>query len=279
MEGLSENTAGARAEQPWQLQMFRRALKKQQKLHALLDVLGPLDGKECLLLTCGDNNGALNWHFRQHGGNWSWADMEQNSVEQIAALTGDEVARVEKDDIILPFKDRQFDVTMTIDVHEHIQELSVLNRELARVTRPGGRVVVTTPGGDPHKLANRLKAFLGMHAQDYGHVVDGYRAEALEQQLRAADLTPVKRSSYSRFFTEMVELMINFAYVKLLSKGSEVEVEKGQIAPQNQEQLQSAGKSYRIYSAFYPLFSLISQLDRLLASDQGYAVIVVARQE
>ena len=51
----------------WQLDMFRRSIKKQLKLAALLDFLSEMDGKKCLLVTCGDNNGALNWYFREHG--------------------------------------------------------------------------------------------------------------------------------------------------------------------------------------------------------------------
>ena len=49
---------------PWQIEMFQRSIKKQQKLKALLELLGETTGKKCLLVTCGDNNGALNWHFR-----------------------------------------------------------------------------------------------------------------------------------------------------------------------------------------------------------------------
>lgn len=281
METVTERKMAADGgmEEPWQLRMFRRTLKKQQKLQALLEMLGPVDGKRCLLLTCGDNNGALNWHFRAHGGNWSWADMEMNSVLQIAALTGDQVAHVEKEGGSIPFPGEHFDIVVTIDVHEHLHDTETVNRELARVIKPSGRVIVTTPGGDPRKLANRLKDWLGMRAQDYGHVVDGYSASELAQQLRLIGLEPNGRSSYSRFFTEMVELMINLVYVKLLSKGSEAEVEEGQIAPQNEEQLASVGKSYKIYSLAYPVFWLISQLDRLLAFGEGYAVIVAAQKD
>lgn len=279
---------GEEGAEPWQLRMFRRTLKKQQKLRALLEMLGPVNGKRCLLLTCGDNNGALNWHFREHGGSWSWADMEMTSVFQIAALTGDEAAHVEKDGSRIPFPDAHFDVVMTIDVHEHLEDTRAVNAELVRVTKAGGRVIVTTPGGDPRKLANRLKNLLGMRAKDYGHVVDGYSADELAQQLQGAGLQPGARSSYSRFFTEMVELMINLVYVKILSKGSEVEVQKdaaslaedsGPIAPQTEEQLASVNKSYKLWSLAYPVFWLISQLDRLLAFGEGYAVIVAAQKE
>ncbi len=275
----SESSLMTKAVQPWQLRMFRRTLKKQQKLARLLKTVGPLDGQRCLLLTCGDNNGALNWHFREHGGQWTWADMEENSAAQIAALTGDPVLGVDKDAPVLPVPEQYFDVVMTIDVHEHLQETERLNQELARVTRTGGKVIVTTPGGEPQKWANRIKRLLGMQAADYGHVVDGYSASALQSQLQAAGLTLSAHSSYSRFFTEMLELAINVVYVKLLSKKSKARVEQGQIAPQNQEQLHSVEKSYRVYSLVYPTFWLISQLDRLLFFTEGYAVIVTAMKE
>jgi SAM-dependent methyltransferase len=268
------------AKEPWQLRLFRKSLKKQQKLAALLKLIGPLTpAQQCLLVTCGDNNGALNWHFKQHGGRWTWADAEPESSDQIADLTGDEVLAVEKGNPHIPVADDTFDLVVTIDVHEHLESTALLNRELARVVKPGGRVVVTTPGGDPRKLANRIKGWVGMDKSDYGHVVDGYDVPALQSQLRLAELTPVAKSSYSRFFTEMLELGINLAYVKFLSRRSKAKVEQGQIAPQNQDQVKSVEKTIKLYSLIYPGIWLVSQLDRLLPFMEGHAVIVAATKE
>ena len=93
------------------------------------------------------------------------------------------------------------------------------------------------------------------------------------------DLKPSQEASYSRFFTEMLELGINFAYVKFLSKRSDAKVEKGQIAPQNINQVKSVEKTYRMYSLLYPIFLIISKLDFLDRSKRGYAVIVAARKD
>ena len=84
--------------------------------------------------------------------------------------------------------------------------------------------------------------------------------------------------SYSRFFTEMLELLINFVFVKILSKRSQAEVEQGQIAPQSEEQLQSVKKTYRLYSLVYPIFWLLSRLDILLFFSDGYAPVVAAER-
>ena len=264
--------------EPWQLRMFRRTLKKQQKLRTLVELLGDLDGRACLLVTCGDNNGALNWHLREAGGNWSWVDAEPESVEEIRTLTGDPVSPLDKRDPILPFPDGVFQVVVAIDVHEHLAEPAQLNRELSRVSGPGGQIIVTTPNGDGRKLAVRLKQALGMTPEVYGHRVIGYGVPELETQLQAVGLRPYASRSYSYFFTEVLELALNFVYVKVLSKGGRAGVRQGQVAPQNRDQLAAVGKGYRMYSLIYPILRSIAKLDFLDRSGVGYAVAVAARK-
>jgi hypothetical protein len=76
-----------------------------------------------------------------------------------------------------------------------------------------------------------------------------------------------------------MELLINFAYVKVLSKRSKAKVEKGQIAPQNIDQVKSVEKTLKLYSVLYPFFLLVSKLDFLDLSKRGYAVVVAARKD
>jgi SAM-dependent methyltransferase len=275
---VTEETKSRPAES-WQLQMFRRSLKKPQKLRALLEVMGPVQDQACLLVTCGDNNGALNWHFRQAGGRWNWADAEQESQEQISELTGDPVSRFDKADPRLPFADNFFDLVMAIDVHEHLESPASLNHELARVAKQGGRVVVTTPSGDPSRMANRLKRWVGMRKEDYGHIVDGYDHAALEQQLRQVQLQPGRTASYSGFFTEVIELILNLAFVKIMARRSRAGIQAGQIAPQNRKQMRSVAKPYRLYAWLYPFFLAVSRLDSLGPFRRGHAAIIVATKD
>lgn len=265
----------ARAE-PWQLKMFRKTLKKQQKLRSLSHMLGNLNGKDCLLITHGDNNGALNWHFRRLGGRWVWADFEDESVRQISQVTGDQVVQLKSTESELPLPKASFDLVLTIDVHEHLDEPDAFNRKLSAVAKPGGKVIVTTPNGDEDMLAVRIKKLVGMTPEVYGHRVIGFTRRELENQLRQADLSPDESDYYSKFFTEMLELAINFAYVKVLGGRGSAKPKDGQIAPQSEEQLQSVQKSYRLYSLVYPFVWLISRLDLLIPSRVGYAVIVAA---
>ena len=261
-------------EPPWQLKMFRKSLKKQLKVKALSTHFGDLTGKQCLLVTCGDNNGAMNYYLRQIGGAWTWADFEETCLAEMQELLHDKVHLVDKMEAKLPFADQHFDLVVSIDVHEHLHDPLPMTQELYRIVKAHGKIVVTTPNGNEKKLAVRIKHLVGMSAKTYGHVRVGFDIPELEALLTAANLRPGRSSSYAKFFTEMVELAINFVYVKILSKKSQAQVEEGTIAPTTREQLQSVQKSYRLYALVYPLFWSISQLDRLLFFVRGYAVIV-----
>ena len=170
-------------------------------------------------------------------------------------------------------------MVMTIDVHEHLKDPRALNQEIYRIVKPGGRAIVTTPNGDGKKLANRIKMLIGMRPEDYGHVVIGYDVPEHQQLLSQAGFRPYAQASYARFFTEMLELAINFAYVKILSRRSKAKVEKGQIAPQNFDQVKSVEKTLKMYSLLYPFLAILSKLDILDPFGRGYAVVVAARKE
>ena len=266
------------AAKPWQLGMFNKALKKQQKLAALKQHVPDLQGASCLLITCGDNNGAMNYRIREWGGKWVWAELEEGGIHEIEDLLREPVARIDKSTCRLPFPDNTFDYVMTIDCHEHLTDVQPLNNELWRITKPEGKVIVTVPNGNSHKLAVRIKHLVGMTNAEYGHHVLGYEIAELQSMLQKVGFTPHAHSSYAKFFTEMIELCINFAYVKILKK-SHVSGEEQTIAPVTKDQLQSVAKTYKLYSKIYPLLWAVSQLDALLFFATGHAVVVEARKE
>ena len=261
--------------QPWQLEMFQRSLKKQQKLAALLGLLGDANGKECLFITCGDNNGALNWYFRLHGGRWTWADVSGENNEGIAELLAEPVHSLPEDRF--PFPAEWFDCVVSIDVLEHLPQDQPFLRELRRVLKTGGRAILTVPNGDPRLLANRIKWRLRMRPEVYGHTRAGYTLDELKQAVIDAGLAPTAGGGYSRFFTEMVELAINYAYVFMLSKKRGKAI-PGRIAPSSSEELNRHGMAYRLYTIFFPLARAFSRLDKLLSSQADNAVIVVAEK-
>jgi 2-polyprenyl-3-methyl-5-hydroxy-6-metoxy-1,4-benzoquinol methylase len=262
---------------PWQLRMFNKSLKKQQKLETLRDHLPDLQGKLCLLITCGDNNGAMNYCIREWGGKWIWADLENTNINEIEELLKEPIMKVDKATCKLPFPGEYFDYVMTIDCHEHLTDPSLLNEELWRITKTTGKVIVTVPNGNARKIAVRIKHLIGMNKDQYGHVVIGYETKDLHAMLKKVGFRSFVNSSYSKFFTEMIELCINFLYVKVLTKNKVAAGEKT-IAPVTKDQLQSVAKTYKFYSILYPFLWSISQLDTLLFFTTGHAVVVEARK-
>lgn len=262
---------------PWQLQVFDVSLKKRQKLAMLLDLVGPLHGEKCLLITNGDNPGSLNYHLRRAGGEWRWCELDANGIPDMRHFLGDTVHLGTAES--LPFSDGTFTRVMVVDVHEHLERTEVFDRELARVLAPGGVAVVTTPNGDERLPVARLKGWLGMNPATYGHMVQGFRVEELEAKMRAVGLVPERRGAYARFFTEFIELAVNFGYVKVLGrlKGRR-RPEAGEIAPRSAEQLGSVGGAFRMYRLAFPLIRAFSSLDALVPGPGGYAVGVTARR-
>jgi SAM-dependent methyltransferase len=270
----------AATEQPWQLRLFSLTLKKKQKLDLLLRLLGtPGRDERLLLLTNGDNNGAMNYVFRQRGGRWTWGEFEEAPIGEMEAFLQDRVVHVATER--LPFDDAAFDAVVVIDVHEHLSDPAPLNRELWRVVRPGGRIIVTTPNGDNSKPAVRIKNFLGMTKETYGHVRDGYTIPELRTMMAGVGFQPSGAGHYSNFFTEMVELGINLAYVKLLNRKKQGGPDHGHaaIAPSSADQVRKVEKTLKLYRLIYPATRAVSALDVLLNPFRvGYAVAVAFRK-
>lgn len=270
---MSQRHAGDR---PWQLQVFDVSLKKRQKLAMLAHLIGPLDRQRCLLVTKGDNPGSLNFHLAALGGAWTWCELEADGIPAMESFLGQKVHQ--GDEASLPFPDASFDRAVIVDVHEHLTAPDALDREVARLLAPGGAAIVTTPNGDERLPVARLKRVLGMDPAAYGHIVQGFRAEELEARLHAVGLVPEARGAYSRFFTELIELAINFTWVKVLSRRRGGQRAEGEIAPRSQAQLGSVGGAFKVYRTVFPLVRAVAGLDALVPGAGGYAVGVRARR-
>jgi len=262
---------------PWQLQMYRKSLKKRQKVELLMKLMGPANGKRCLMISGHDNNGAMNYEFRAGGGTWSWGQVYDDGIAEMSEFLGDPVEHIDINRF--PYADGAFDVLIIIDVHEHFRDLDQFNREIARVVAANGLAIITIPNGDTRLPVAVLKRHVGMGPEIYGHVVQGYRVRELQQMMTSVGLKPVGWGGYSRFFTEFAELAINLAYVKILLKKKEhPEVMQGTIAPTNKKEMAAVQKEYRMYSLIFPFMYMFSLLDKLIPGRGGYAVAVSARK-
>jgi 2-polyprenyl-3-methyl-5-hydroxy-6-metoxy-1,4-benzoquinol methylase len=101
-------------------------------------------------------------------------DRSQTAVGHASRSYGSENTRFAASDVrALPFADQQFHLVACLEVIEHIRDPHVALREMARVTRPGGKLVVSTPVArnpgraprNPHHVteyvASELRELLG----------------------------------------------------------------------------------------------------------------------
>jgi SAM-dependent methyltransferase len=171
-------------------------------------------------------------------------------------------------------------VIVSLDYLEHVHDDRAALSELKRVLKPGGRLLISTPTTGRTFLLNKIKPAIGLTLDQYGHVREGYALDDLTGRLRDQGYEIVHSSTYSRFFTEFIEMGINFAFVKILRKGMDGDSAKrdGNITIGSKESFQKHQGSMKLYSLAYPFIFAFTRLDKLLPF-QGYALMIEARKK
>jgi SAM-dependent methyltransferase len=126
--------------------------------------LGQLDvraGQRLLDAGCGEGRhcfGALDRGARVFG-----LDLDRDSLDRAhgplrarAREVASFGAMLHGNTFRLPFRDASFDRVICSEVMEHVHDYAAVCRELARVTRPGGRVAVTIPTATSEQIYLRL---------------------------------------------------------------------------------------------------------------------------
>ena len=109
----------------------------------ILRLIGPASGKRVLDVGCGD--GVLSVRLAQAGADVTAFDNELRmlvAARRRADEAGQKVALVEGDAQSLPFPDSAFDIVVAVTVLCFVAEPERAFHEMARVLRPGGRLVI-----------------------------------------------------------------------------------------------------------------------------------------
>ena len=85
----------------------------------------------------------------------------------------------------LQFEDAEFDLIVCADVIEHIQEDERAMRELQRVTKPNGKIILSTVTPTDQQRSFLYRA----SAEEHGHVREGYSKGELERLVEDAGYT------------------------------------------------------------------------------------------
>jgi len=260
---------------PWQLNIFKWSLKKKVKVKTVIDFMEETQNKTCLEIGC--EKGVLSYFLRQKGGLWVSSDIDLNNVYTTKALIKENVLYFKEDK--LPFIDSVFECIIAVDTLEHIEDDQSFLEDLYRILSENGILYITVPCSKPGLVLNKLARKMGLTLEYYGHKREGYTKEHLNFMLDKAGFIVTQIKGFSRFFTEGMELFINFGYIFLLNRGVKKAGIKGSISPARKEDFNAHKLSFKIYCMIYPILWLISQLDRLLFFTSGYVIILKAKKK
>lgn len=198
---------------------------KGLKSREVLDRLAPAPGELVLDVGCGLGT-LLDTMGEVYGTAGVGIDLGHAGLKAAIACNVRGHSYHEADALRLPFRDASFDLVVSFDVIEHVDDPARFAAEMARVLRPGGRLLIYTPSARDRwtwhwweRLVLRGRYNLGLDNLA-GHDPEKFlEPERLTALLESAGLQRVDAEVFHSLFTLLFDEVYPGFFYRVLTRG------------------------------------------------------------
>lgn len=168
----------------WNGEWAKREPELIERFSIIAEFLRRAGAKKILDIGCGD--GLAYTHIKQkYGCDYYGTDFSDTAIEK-AKATHPDAHYALADCYAQPFDDASFDAVLCQEVFEHIDEPQRLAKEMMRLARPGGTIIVSTPFED---FLNTCEEHVWSYTrQDIRDLFNGCKVQFLESDTIYPDI-------------------------------------------------------------------------------------------
>jgi len=185
--------------------------------HALKDILRYEIRDGSVVLDIGSYDGEISYRLKKIFPNLkiTVADIDKSGLK---LARGKGLNTLYASALELPIQDNQVNVVLCLDLIEHIKEDSRLVKEISRVLKKDGKVILTTPMQDGVSFPFLSKQKIETINKSWGHVRKGYSLKEIEELFKTNNLMIIKTSKYFNFLTRFAYLFSFLSGIPLKGK-------------------------------------------------------------
>lgn len=169
----------------------------------------PEGSEDLLVLELGGGIGEFSRRMLRRGIKVTFADLSDHNVAKARNL-GLETLKLDLNLGLPGVADRRFDGVVILEVIEHLIAVELVLAEIARVLKPGGFLILSTPNFA--FFQNRMRILLGKLSMDEGYHYRFFTPRVLKQRLENAGFR-IERSAHT-----MPAFGYNFLFNRLLGR-------------------------------------------------------------
>ncbi len=119
----------------------------------------------------------------------------------------------------LPLENNSVDAVFCLDLIEHVKEDYIVIKEISRVLKQNGKVILTTPSQNGVSFPFLSKERIDIINKEWGHARKGYSLKDINELFKDAGLIVEKTNKYFNLFTRFIYRFSILSNIPLRGRG------------------------------------------------------------